>query len=284
MRVVLAEDSDLLRESLAAALAQNGVEVPAATSGEAELLAAVERVLPDAAIIDIRLPPTFTTEGLRAAASIRARRPRFPVLLLSHHVEGGIALQLLHEDPAGIGYLLKDRVSHVAQLVAALERLVDGGSVIDPEVVSALIGRPRRPGPLDELTPRERDVLRLMAEGRSNRGIGQELVLEEKTVEHHVGQVFSKLGLERGTEGPSPGAGGPHLAQRASALTGFLPAGAALDPVAPPQAGRQPAGSMPPGMGALGSYGSRVKTNEPMSRWLSRPSAPRTARRVSPAK
>lgn len=198
MRVVIAEDSDLLRESLAAALAQHGVEVAGTASGEAELLAAVERATPDAAIIDIRMPPTFTTEGLRAAAAIRSRRPRFPVLLLSHHVEGGTALQLLRDEPAGVGYLLKDRVSHVAQLVAALERLVGGGSVIDPEVVSALIGRPRRPGPLDELTPRERDVLRLMAEGRSNRGIGQELVLEEKTVEHHVGQVFSKLGLEPG--------------------------------------------------------------------------------------
>jgi DNA-binding NarL/FixJ family response regulator len=198
VRVVIAEDSDLLRESLAAALGQHGIEVAGMVGAEAELVPAVERLVPDAALVDIRLPPTFTTEGLRAAAAIRERRPRFPVLLLSHHVEGGIALQLLRDDPAGIGYLLKDRVTHVAQLVSALERLVAGGSVIDPEVVSALIGRPRRPGPLDELTSRERDVLRLMAEGRSNRGIGQELSLEEKTVEHHVGQVFSKLGLEPG--------------------------------------------------------------------------------------
>lgn len=212
MRVVLAEDSDLLRESLGAALAQHGVDVAGMVSGEPELLAAVERVLPDAAIIDIRMPPTFTTEGLRAAVAIRASRPRFPVLLLSHHVEGGIALQMLKDEPAGIGYLLKDRVSHVAQVVAALERLVDGGSVIDPEVVSALIGRPRRPGPLDELTPRERDVLRLMAEGRSNRGIAQDLHLEEKTVEHHVGQVFSKLGLEPG----------PHDHRRVLAVLAWL--------------------------------------------------------------
>jgi serine/threonine-protein kinase len=198
VKVVVAEDSDLLRESLGAALVQHGVDVAALTADQGTLLAAVERTNPDAAIIDIRMPPTFTTEGLDAAAAIRARRPRFPVLLLSHHVEGGIALELLRDEPAGIGYLLKDRVTHVAQLVAGLERIVEGGSVIDPEVVSALIGRPRRSGPLDELTPRERDVLRLMAEGRSNRGIGQELGLEDKTVEHHVGQVFSKLALEPG--------------------------------------------------------------------------------------
>ncbi len=196
MRVILAEDSDLLRESLAAALVQHGVEVAGLASQEDDLIDLVGEVAPDAAIIDIRMPPTQTVEGLRAAAAIRERRPGFPVLLLSHHVEGGIALQLLREDPAGIGYLLKDRVTRIDQLVSALERLVAGGSVIDPEVVSGLIGRRRAPSPLDELTRRERDVLALMAEGRSNRGIGQELALEEKTVEHHVGQVFSKLGLE----------------------------------------------------------------------------------------
>ena len=196
MRVIVAEDSDLLRESLAAALAQHGVEVVGLASQEEQLIRLVTEVTPDAAIIDIRMPPTQTVEGLRAAAAIRERRPGFPVLLLSHHVEGGIALQLLREDPAGIGYLLKDRVTRIDQLVSALERLVAGGSVIDPEVVSGLIGRRRAPSALDELTRRERDVLALMAEGRSNRGIGQELALEEKTVEHHVGQVFSKLGLE----------------------------------------------------------------------------------------
>lgn len=199
MRVILAEDSDLLRESLAAALVQHGVEVAGLASQEDDLIDLVGEVAPDAAIIDIRMPPTQTVEGLRAAAAIRERRPGFPVLLLSHHVEGGIALQLLREDPAGIGYLLKDRVTRIDQLVSALERLVAGGSVIDPEVVSGLIGRRRAPSPLDELTRRERDVLALMAEGRSNRGIGQELALEEKTVEHHVGQVFSKLGLEPAT-------------------------------------------------------------------------------------
>ena len=196
MKIVIAEDSDLLRETLAGALREHGVEVAATASTESELVSAVEHHLPDAAVVDIRLPPSFTVEGLRATATLRARRPRFPVLLLSQHVEGGIALKVLRDDPAGIGYLLKDRVTSVSQLVAALERLVAGGSVIDPEIVSALLGRPRRHGPLDELTPRERDVLRLMAEGRSNRGIGQELALEPKTVEHHVGQVFSKLGLE----------------------------------------------------------------------------------------
>ncbi len=212
MRVILGEDSDLLRESLAGALTQQGVEVVGLASREDQLVELVERVVPDAAIIDIRMPPTQTVEGLRAAEAIRARRPGFPVLLLSHHVEGGIALQLLRDDPAGIGYLLKDRVTRVDQLVSALERLVAGGSVIDPEIVSRLIGRRRPPGPLDELTPRERDVLRLMAEGRSNRGIAQDLGLEEKTVEHHVGQVFSKLGLEPG----------PHAHRRVLAVLTWL--------------------------------------------------------------
>jgi DNA-binding NarL/FixJ family response regulator len=198
MRVILAEDSDLLRESLAAALTQHGVEVAGLASQEDQLVNLVERLVPDAAIIDIRMPPTQTVEGLRAAEAIRASRPGFPVLLLSHHVESGIALQLLRDDPAGVGYMLKDRVTRVDQLVSALERLVAGGSVIDPEVVSGLIGRRRAPNILGELTRRERDVLVLMAEGRSNRGIAQELGLEEKTVEHHVGQVFSKLGLEPG--------------------------------------------------------------------------------------
>ncbi len=201
MRVVIADDASLLRESLAGALAQHGVEVTGLAANAGELIALVERDAADLAIVDIRMPPTHTTEGLEAAAAIRSRRPGYPVLVLSHHVESGIALELLRDDPAGLGYLLKDRVTRIGELVAVLERLVAGGSVIDPEVVAGLIGRRRPPGPLDELTPRERDVLRLMAEGRSNRGIAEALGIEDKTIEYHVSQVFSKLQLEQGPLG-----------------------------------------------------------------------------------
>lgn len=197
MRVVIAEDSVLLRDSLAAALAARGLDVVgvAATANELELL--VDRVAPDAAIIDIRMPPTNTTEGLDAARRIRASRPGFPVLLLSQHVESRTALDLLRDDPDGIGYLLKDRVSRLDEVVSALDRLCTGGSVIDPDVVSALIGRRRPHDPLDELTAREREVLGLMAEGRSNHAIATELGVEDKTIEYHVGQVFDKLALDR---------------------------------------------------------------------------------------
>jgi DNA-binding NarL/FixJ family response regulator len=197
MRVVIAEDSALLRDSLAGALAAKGVEVVGTAGTGDELESLVARLHPDAAIVDIRMPPTHTTEGLEATTRLRAARPGFPVLVLSHHVESRIAIDLLRDDPDGIGYLLKDRVSRIDEIVGTLERLVAGGSVIDPSVVSALLGRRRVHDPLDELTPREREVLALMAEGRSNRAIAEALGVEDKTVEYHVGQVFDKLALDR---------------------------------------------------------------------------------------
>jgi DNA-binding NarL/FixJ family response regulator len=197
MRVVIADDAALLRESLADALTHRGIEVVGRASDAAGLLRSVETTTPDLVIVDIRMPPTYTDEGLVVARRLRAERPGLPILVLSHHVESATALGLIRDDPAGIGYLLKDRISHLDELVSALERLVAGGSVIDPEVVAGLLGR-RRGGPLDELTAREREVMGLMAEGRSNRGIAEVLGVEEKTVEYHVGQIFGKLGLELG--------------------------------------------------------------------------------------
>jgi DNA-binding NarL/FixJ family response regulator len=201
MRIVIAEDSALLRDSLAGALVGRGVEVVGTAATGDEIEALVRRLHPDAAIVDIRMPPTHTTEGLDATKRLRAAQPGFPVLVLSHHIESRIVIDLLRDDPGGIGYLLKDRVSRIDELVAALERLVAGGSVIDPTVVSALLGRRRVHDPLDELTPRERDVLALIAEGRSNRAIAEELGVEDKTVEYHVTQVFDKLALDRDWRG-----------------------------------------------------------------------------------
>ena len=197
MRVVIADDAALLRESLADALTHRGIDVVARVGDAAELLATVAATAPDLVIVDIRMPPTFTDEGLVVARTLRSRQPGLPILVLSHHVESATALSLIRDDPTGIGYLLKDRVSHLDELVAALERLVAGGSVIDPEVVAGLFGR-RAGDRLDELTTREREVLGLMAEGRSNKGIAEALGVEEKTVEYHVGQIFGKLGLEVG--------------------------------------------------------------------------------------
>ena len=195
MRVVIADDAALLRESLADALTHRGIDVVARVGDAAGLLTAVAATAPDLVIVDIRMPPTFSDEGLVVARTLRSRQPGLPILVLSHHVESTTALSLIRDDPAGIGYLLKDRISHLDELVAALERLVAGGSVIDPEVVAGLFGR-RAGGRLDELTTREREVLGLMAEGRSNRGIADMLGVEEKTIEYHVGQIFGKLGLE----------------------------------------------------------------------------------------
>ena len=196
MRVVLADDQALLRESLAEALAARGIEVVGQAEDVSELLALVERARPDVAIVDIRMPPTHTVEGLEAASTIRRTWPGVAVLLLSHHVETAIAADLLRDDPRGLGYLLKDRVSRIDVLVDAIERLAAGGVVIDPAIVSLLLGRRRAHDPLDELTPREREVLAQMAEGRSNRGIAAQLGIEEKTVEYHVTQILGKLGIE----------------------------------------------------------------------------------------
>ncbi|MFL5719463.1 MAG: LuxR C-terminal-related transcriptional regulator, partial [Chloroflexota bacterium] len=156
----------------------------------------VERTSPDVVIVDVRMPPTHTTEGLEAARRLRPVHPRLAILVLSQYVETRYAVDLVRDDARGLGYLLKDRVTRVADLADAVRRVAAGGSVIDPEVVGRLLGRPVEHSPLDELTRREREILALMAEGLSNQGIADRLGLELKTVESHVGQVFSKLGLE----------------------------------------------------------------------------------------
>jgi DNA-binding NarL/FixJ family response regulator len=195
VRVVLAEDSVLLREGIARLLEDQGFEV-AAQSGTAEdLLRHVGMHKPDVAIIDIRMPPTQTDEGLRAAKEIRARWPETGVLVLSQYVEPGYAMELLGENAEGVGYLLKDRVSDVEEFTAAVRRVAEGGSALDAAVVSQLVGRRRRDDPLEALTPREREVLELMAEGRSNQAIADQLVITLRAVEKHVTSIFSKLRL-----------------------------------------------------------------------------------------
>lgn len=196
MRVILADDSVLFREALAAALGTAGLDVVGQAGDLADLLALVGREAPDLAVIDVRMPPTGTTEGLDAAVRIRRDHPGVAVLILSNVVETRHVVQLLRDTPIGIGYLLKDRVANLSELVDAARRVVAGGSVVDPEVVSRLLGRARAHGPLDELTRRERTVLELMAEGRSNAAIADRLALTEKTVEGHVRIILSKLGLE----------------------------------------------------------------------------------------
>src|SRR5512135_3408331 len=194
--IVLADDADLLREALAAGLAAAGFEVVGQARDVDGLLRAVEASQPDVVVVDVRMPPTHTTEGLEAAREIRRRHPRMAILVLSQYVETRYALELIRDNPSGVGYLLKDRVTRLEDLADAVRRVEAGGSVIDPEVVGRLLGRPRRHSSLDELTPREREILGLMAEGRSNQGIADRLVVELKTVEGHVRQIFSKLDLE----------------------------------------------------------------------------------------
>ena len=200
MRVVLADDAAFFRETLASALASADIEVVGQAGDVTGLLGLVDAAAPDVAIIDIRMPPTNTTEGLDAAARIRAVHPEIGLLILSNAIETRHVLKLLRDTPRGIGYLLKDRVGDLAEFVAAVRRVATGGSVVDPEVVSVLLGRPRDRGPMDELTGRERSVLELMAEGRSNRAIGERLGLTEKTIEGNVRIILSKLGLEPAAE------------------------------------------------------------------------------------
>ncbi len=195
MRVVIAEDSVLLREGLERLLSENGLEVVGSSETVDDLLLKVRSHAPDVAIIDIRLPPTHNDEGMRAALEIRAQHPRVGVLVLSQHVEVGLAMQLLAENAEGVGYLLKDRISDVKEFVAAVERVAGGGSAIDPIIVSTLLSRRRSDDPLAELTPREREVLELMAEGRSNQGIAEKLVITVRAVEKYVSSIFGKLGL-----------------------------------------------------------------------------------------
>jgi DNA-binding NarL/FixJ family response regulator len=195
MRLVIADDETLLREGLARLLADAGFNVVGKASTAGELLRRVELTRPDAAIVDIRMPPTHTDEGLLAAQQIRESHPAVGVLVLSHYVESRYAMRLLEEHPERSGYLLKERVSDVAVLVDALRRIAEGECVLDPTIVSRLVGRPREESELAELTEREREVLALMAEGHSNDGICKKLFLSPKTVETHVRHILLKLGI-----------------------------------------------------------------------------------------
>ena len=196
MRVALADDAVLLREGLARLLAEAGFEVVGLAGDGEELLELVESASPDVAIVDIRMPPTHTDEGLRAAKVIRARWPAVGILVLSQHVNARYALELLSAGTDGVGYLLKERVSDLDELASSVNRVGHGGSVLDPAVVDEFVGR-RRPGdnPIDHLTEREREVLALMAEGRSNRAIAERLFVTEHTVEKHVKNIFGSLRL-----------------------------------------------------------------------------------------
>jgi DNA-binding NarL/FixJ family response regulator len=198
MRLVLADDSVILREGLARLLGEQGFEVVAQVGTAPELLAVVARLEPDLAIIDIRMPPSHTDEGLVAAEELRTRHPTVGVLVLSQYVEAEYALRLLERGERGAGYLLKDRVLDMTDLADAVRRVGDGGSVIDPTLVEQLVQRPSANGGLEKLTQREREVLTLMAQGLSDRGVAQRLVVTHKTVETHVRHIFSKLDLPRG--------------------------------------------------------------------------------------
>jgi DNA-binding NarL/FixJ family response regulator len=193
---VIADDAVLLRTGVARLLADHGLEVVAQAGDAGTLLAQVAHHRPDVAIVDIRMPPTNTDEGLVAADQIRSQWPEVGVLLLSQHLDSGYAFRLLERHPQRVGYLLKDRVSDIAVLVDAIDRIADGESVVDPTIVSRLMHRPRVGDPIAALSKRERDVLALMAEGLSNRAIGERLFLSTKTVESHTSRVFTKLGLQ----------------------------------------------------------------------------------------
>jgi DNA-binding NarL/FixJ family response regulator len=196
VRVVVADDVMLTREGIVRLLTDAGVEVVGTASDANELVRVIALEQPDAALIDIRMPPTHTDEGLQAAHRIRTAYPGVSVLILSQYVEPRYAMQLLEDHPEGVGYLLKERVFDVAVLIDALRRLADGETVVDPTIVARLFGRRRRANPLDELTEREREVLALVAEGLSNQAIASRLSVTERTVEAHVQQIFRKLGLE----------------------------------------------------------------------------------------
>jgi DNA-binding NarL/FixJ family response regulator len=196
VRVVVADDAVILREGLARLLVEAGFEVVGQAADGAELLEQIESTSPDVAIVDIRMPPTHTDEGLQAAAEIRAEHPSVGILVLSQYARPSYALELLSNGTEGIGYLLKDRVSDLEELASSVRRVGEGGSVLDPSVVAQLVERPRSGNdPLEDLTEREREVLSLMAEGRSNKAIGQRLFITEHTVEKHVKNILGKLRL-----------------------------------------------------------------------------------------
>jgi len=195
VRVAITEDSVLLREGLARLLSEAGFDVVASCGDADELRAVLNVRLPDVVIVDIRLPPTHTDEGLQAAVEIRAEHPEVAVLVLSQYVEPALAMKLLADSADGVGYLLKDRISDVPDFLASVRRVAAGGSAIDPTIVSTMLSRHRTDDPLDQLTPREREVLRLMAAGNSNQGIADQLVITVRAVEKYVSSIFGKLGL-----------------------------------------------------------------------------------------
>jgi len=196
MRVVIADDTMLIREGTARLLQEAGVEVVGTAGDARKLLQIVAQEHPDVAIVDIKMPPTYTDEGLVAAEQIRSSHPGVGVLVLSQYLESRYAARLLEHHPEATGYLLKERVSDIGAVKDAIARIAEGECVLDPTIVTRLIKRPRKTGPLDELTDREREVLALIAEGRSNHGISEVLVLSPKTVEAHVGHILAKLGLD----------------------------------------------------------------------------------------
>jgi DNA-binding NarL/FixJ family response regulator len=195
VRVVVADDSVLLREGVVRLLEEKGFDVVAQAGDAEDLIRKVNAHKPDVAVVDIRMPPTNTDDGLRAALEIRASHPDTGVLVLSQYVEEGYALDLVGDSAGGVGYLLKDRVADVDRFVESVTRVAEGGSALDPEVVAQLVGRSRRDDPLAELTPREREVMELMAEGRSNNAIAAQMTVTERAVEKHVTSIFGKLGL-----------------------------------------------------------------------------------------
>jgi DNA-binding NarL/FixJ family response regulator len=200
MRIVIADDAALIREGVAHLLTESGLEVVDQVGDADALLASVRDLRPDVALVDIRMPPTHTDEGLRAARAIRSRYPETAVLVLSQHLEPTYALRLLEEKPEGVGYLMKERVGRVQQLLDAVQRVAAGESVVDRAVVDDLLAQRRRIDPIADLTPREREIIALMAEGRSNQGICKTLWLSPKTVETHIRGAFAKLGIKEAPE------------------------------------------------------------------------------------
>ena len=200
MRVVIADDSLLVREGIASLLRRAGFDVVAEAADADELVAAVDATLPDVAVVDIRMPPTHTEEGLVAARAVRDRHPGIGIVILSSHLEAGIAMRLLAETPAGLGYLLKDRVTDIEDFAGTLRRVAAGGSALDPTVVGNLLALRREDDPLAVLSPREREVLGLVAEGLSNRAIAERAVISERAVQKHVTAIFSKLDLPGGED------------------------------------------------------------------------------------